>query len=1145
MKVVKPCGNSVVLAGGEIRRTIQPSITSITSVNAKQTHRPAIDFLLNNEKFFLAQWASMLDKIISKPHQANQASPNYATYEARENLSKAFYVLWKDKKLLNNFSHKDNQRKSFNQQWGLKVHPYKKPNKPTANNKPEAIKKAGEISKGRWYDSLVTKSKPNKNTAKHHKSATIHYKNTAKIIYEHLYVKQRSISKRSAYPQGYIANRANSIEKSVHSFTLKDNKLATLCINDQHRINRLTKQSISIAQPSKYRLDGLIKDLKIKTKQYYQNKVSAAELRAKKTKHPVKPPLENQQLPLKEAMICLYEHYARIFGTVTKIETIIIKEPELWQYHCLIKSTLKQRYPKQAVFNKIYPVITEDQLHKLAQNIETNKTLAMAIRLGKVVHYSQDNLGYEDIEHSDIVNSDYWGSAGQTLIKQKESFAQHWLIALSVANGSLRGLLDTQDNADIYLSRGINTALEGIPTDFEARFKLLFGNHHQLYQDDLQRDELLRQLYGTLSQLRHASFHFKSEQSFNQVLLKKVTLDTTLDNNTSVSQTLAKNINNYIDEHLAQQQALVKKTLEASFVTKYLNQTQCDQLLSSLQNNQAIATLLPKFNKLLHRAATTEQSIIAVANQVELQNNPNQQCAFICLKQLYEQDFWRWLLKQKSSTLNHHIDQAKIRANKQANKLNAKNTLEHQKIMARMQQLRGINAQESLLAYFSYLSAQTASFFQIQTNTYQHNAQAASEHSNFIEQLKQDFLIRAFKQYLKAEKFNYLLHLGTPASCVIDIDKITKKTPVNNPLLYLSLHLIPIEFVNQLSLQIKKYTVLTGSEKFGNIHNDINLYLTMHNAILDIKWLDNRDELAKFYDNKALFEQVFSQDNKHLISVKGLREMLRFGNLSELGVIFERSIVEANEINSLQDKQKNIAAIQAKKAKAHQKLSQQKDINKQDKADYKSDVDKVSEYNHLKNQVYLHNHKQTHQLIMTISGRLVGFSRRYERDIYFVLLALLTLNKVKTDELSQNFLASIRSGQIIKASNQLGEQYANIKSKLNLLFQIEKHREIRNRFAHFDDLRKAESLNITQQINEARQLMSYDRKSKNSVVKSILNIVKKDNISIDFTMDNQHNLTLKSIKADSIIHLKDKDISEKPQGKKYKNAVKKLFENTV
>jgi hypothetical protein len=45
---------------------------------------------------------------------------------------------------------------------------------------------------------------------------------------------------------------------------------------------------------------------------------------------------------------------------------------------------------------------------------------------------------------------------------------------------------------------------------------------------------------------------------------------------------------------------------------------------------------------------------------------------------------------------------------------------------------------------------------------------------------------------------------------------------------------------------------------------------------------------------------------------------------------------------------------------------------------------------------------------------------------------------------------------------------------------------VRNRFSHFNMLQgNTPALNLTQEINQARQLMAYDRKLKNAVSKSI------------------------------------------------------------
>ena len=102
----------------------------------------------------------------------------------------------------------------------------------------------------------------------------------------------------------------------------------------------------------------------------------------------------------------------------------------------------------------------------------------------------------------------------------------------------------------------------------------------------------------------------------------------------------------------------------------------------------------------------------------------------------------------------------------------------------------------------------------------------------------------------------------------------------------------------------------------------------------------------------------------------------------------------------------------------------------------------------------------------------------------------------------------------IKSTEDLGKIY----TELNQLFYIDKNKKIRNNFAHFNDLRKKKKINLTKLLNDARQLTSYDRKIKNSVAKSIKELLLKNNVKIEFSIKG-HELEFKKAKAVDIPHL--------------------------
>ena len=1084
MKVIKPYGRSIVKnSERKINHSAERDIKSIE------------DFMRDDKDFFIAQWISMLDKIITKPHSSERV--NSITYRARENLSKAFIKLWNKENLVE-------YNNGFKKKWQAKVHSYKKPNKLP----PKEDKKL--IKKGRWYKTFAGDVAPD----------TCNWNELAKKVYQHLYHKQKSISKDKEHSSGLIAKRAKSISSNARKFRFENSVLGSLSANEQRHISTLKvdiKQKDWQEIKERYQLALLVDNLKEIIINHKKNSTSS------------KP----KQHLSSAIMACLYQHYGEIFGRETKI--IEIQNKKLWFYHCMVKEALYQRYSKQALAKKVnLPEITEDILHKLALAIEKNRMLSFAIRLGKVIHYDESAHVDGFIDLKKIVNNDYWTSKKQTEIKQKESFIKQWLGALSVANYTLRNLVNYHENKkDILLEINLKIKDENV-SHFDNQFKLLFGNNHNLYSNSSNssdRNVMLVCLQKTLSNIRNASFHFNTAQGFKTVLTESI--------DQNKCKKLQTPVEAYIKNKLKEQQRLLIESLKAAHIEKYLSQEQVNIFLEEIQQTKIHALLLPKFNKLLTRAANIKKIIVKPVNQSLLQEDNTLLCQFVCLKQLYESGFDSWLHKKEKDALNKFLKEAKDTATQSAKTINRGD----QEIKAKMEKLRNLE-EETLLQYFSYLASETASFFQVQTNTYSSNKKSAKNQSNFIENFKQDFLALAFKQYLKDKDLCFLVELvgnnEKHGTCNIPDNLAVKAETIAMPWIYMVLHLIPAEFVNHIFLQIKKYHILTGEREFSDIARAIDLYLSVHNTALDITSLRG-SKLKCFYKNEQDFKNLFEQNDEQLIPVRGLRELLRFGNLIQLKTIFYNLKITSEEINEFNEIKPEISALQNKRTSIHKELSNKPNkLSHSKKEDYKAILRKITKYKHLKNHIYLHHHKQTHQLIMTILGRFVGFSHMWERDIYFTVLSLLALRGLTIEY--KKFRRSMKNGQIIKVLHKILRKMKNkgIYNNLDDLFFISKNTDKRNDFAHFNSLRKKGTINLTQLLNDARKLMHYDRKLKNSVAKSVVTLLEKDNLSIKFDM-KEYELSCKNIEAKEIEHFKNKEIKERLQAKKYVDAIAKLF----
>ncbi len=1180
MRIIKPHGRSIVKrVDGGLKRRIDVGARA-RNTTVETGGEPDIDVLTfqkNSSAVFIADWTYSLDKLLKKPNKQGQ-KPGKLTREAREKAGDAFLNYWivnKNKPFIpNNVDEED-----FKTKWNNKVHPYG-----------EGVREQKEksVKTGKLYGQLFgnkTVNNLNKND----------WKELPEKVYKHLYEQQQKVAGSKKGKQGFVQSRADSITKNARRYQNRNENLQSLSHTEQRHIQALQDENIFNdweSYKSKYKLDELVDDLKDK------ESISAKERKEKdKDKYTI-PATKVPCLPRGKAIASLYAHYAKIFKASESDQILTVSDagqqkPDLWQYHKMIKEALYQRYPKRLNSKKNhqgqYPVSSQE-LHNLAVSIEKNRQIAFAIRLGKVIHY-EGGLEKANSENIDkIVESDYWTSKGQTEIKQSESFVRQWLGAIAIANTSLERLVDPErkiDN-DLFLKEPFRKAikqLNQIAPDFNIQFELLFGEGHGLYEGEEQRKMLMILLQSTLSQLRHASFHFKKIDDFITALEE---VPKKFD---SEKKDLKKEIENYIksrkvEEYIKSQQAIqqqqILNELRSAGVEQYFEEDDLKRLLSHIENKERNLLPLPKFNKLLLRAKNLIEDkniyweLLRPVSITEMEYKAYR-CCFICLKILYEHDFGQWLRdrEQDTTTVNKWINAAKDYATKRAKGNHQKHSLPGEEIQSRMSHLRNYregsnNSEETLLGYFSYWTAETASQFMVQQNTYHSNKEAAKEQSNFVEDLKQDTLIGAFKAYLTEVKLGFLIEpdkLKPDKELTLSSSTDSFPQAIVHPWFYMALHLIPCEYINHLALEIKKHHVLTQEQNYEEIYRAISLFLDVHNADLGITSLSDAEKLDVFYKDKKKFKALFLSNNQddsrmQLIPVRGLRELLRYGNLRQLEKLFEKNKVASTSVRALEEmRQDNVSGIAQKQAlrqKWHSDLVEKKNISSakvndhSQLKDYQQCLQYIIGYRELKNHVYLHHPKQAHQLIMAISGRLLGFSQVWERDIYFVMLSLFFLRHVRADQYAAQpyFRQQINTGQIITAIYKLekidNETIKTIVGELQGLFSISEKQNgyinivIRNNLAHFNALRKNELINFTELINKVRRLMRYDRKMKNAVSRAIIELMERHNLILDFHMSN-HQLIFKGLSAQTIHHFGNKDISEKLHSDTYVEVIKQLF----
>ena len=1130
MRIIKPYGRSHVASdAAKARRRV------LRLRDGEQTSRDLKDFALTHNELLVAQWISAIDKIATKPNMGGGPTDEQRNF--REKLGNAAWTLLVENKILSGLD--DAKVKAhLTSLWKVKIAPYGA-DKYRPKRSQHGKSTTPPSAKGRWYDRFS--NSPN--------VADVDVADVAQKIYEHLHVAEYRI--RDGLPnraKGRIAARAESITANV--LKLKDVSI-----------------SWSNADCETYAKAGDVAE-GIKT--------------AAKCREDGKDGAGTRRVTTNVAAPVLFAQYAKLFADDTGRSLSIAKArdnaPGLFNLHMAIKdcySRLLKHHGKDQKAHgdrrrKISDILpdTMEKLFALVNAKTSNRNLNALVRLGKIIHY-EASVGAEDSPANpeikwpaDISESIYWASDGQATIKRNEAFVRVWRHVLALASRTLTDWADPEGkiNTDILLSEAVKEVTGNLfnPDNYLRKIELLFGNRADLFKGNgnvsFDKGILKFALEGTAS-LRHSAFHFKGLGGFTTAL---GTLGCNLDGASH------KAVCDLINEDAINRTARLLKTLRGVHVEYFLRKVQGQKLLTALFVAELPSLPLPRFSRVLLRAKDAWENIKngprlpAPANRAALENAARL-CQYTTLKLLYEQTFRCWLQVRDTATLNTYINRAISRADEAAKDLNASGDNDRRAIiMSRASILGHLGEGDTISTFFFNLSSETASEMRVQRG-YESDSDAAREQASYIEDFKCEVVALAFDDFLKMEDFSFLVEISPdmpkPEHASFNLDTLEQQKTETlfkdwQASLYFLIHLVPVGDVGKLLHQIRKWEILAhdplGTEFAATTHQArdvctvLELYLDMHDAKFEGgAALKGCAAFKEFFEPEHLFDRIFPSQpddaDDGRIPYRGLREIMRFGHLPALRHIFLKHHIGGKEIAELHNAERadegksEIARWQEQREKLHEKwIREKKKFSGTDLRAYVEALSAVIRHRHLAAHVTLTDHVRLHRLLMSVLGRLVDFSGLWERDLYYVTLALIYRAGSRPDQVFDGKgLRYLREGQIIEALRNIQKNGVTtaIKSDLSRHFGpvFDKNNSyigIRNGFAHFNMLKSAAPrVDLTACVNDARKLMSYDRKLKNVVSQSVAEMLAREGLTLSWTMDKTHNLDTAALGSRQARHL--------------------------
>ncbi len=412
-----------------------------------------------------------------------------------------------------------------------------------------------------------------------------------------------------------------------------------------------------------------------------------------------------------------------------------------------------------------------------------------------------------------------------------------------------------------------------------------------------------------------------------------------------------------------------------------------------------------------------------------------------------------------------------------------------------------------------------------------------------------------------------------------EIYKYIKKININKTnysdrmsIFYLLLKLIDHKELTNLRGNLEKYESMNKNKIYSEELNIVNL-VSLDNNKVRTNFSVEAEDIGKFLKTEIPiknisqlknFNEVFA-DEENVIKYRSFYNIKKYGILD----LLEKIVAKANlkitkeEIKIYKNLQKELEKNDFYKIQEeiHREYNQKPNLiskteNEKDFNDYKKAVENIQNYTQLKNKIEFNDLNLLQSLLFRILHRLAGYTSLWERDLQFKLKGEYPEDKY-IDEIF-NFDNSknkkYKEGSIIfkyadfliekeeEKSGEILKKNKRIKKRKEI---IEKEGlEIRNYIAHFNYIPDAEK-SILEMLEELRNLLKYDRKLKNAIMKSIKDIFKEYGFIVEFEISHESNskkIKVLNVKSEKIKHLKNNKLETTRNSEDLCKLVKVMLE---
>ena len=317
--------------------------------------------------------------------------------------------------------------------------------------------------------------------------------------------------------------------------------------------------------------------------------------------------------------------------------------------------------------------------------------------------------------------------------------------------------------------------------------------------------------------------------------------------------------------------------------------------------------------------------------------------------------------------------------------------------------------------------------------------------------------------------------------------------------------------LNELSNQISKYTQAcqdmgkTGTQEYNDLENArkiILLCLQTNDKKYDNPQNDTKKAknlLKSFVDDVNadwVRQKYFQGDGQTPVIFAALEQIQKYSALHIMRQVVQqaKAQITAKDFNDWQELKPKVADWMKDRQALHDKWVKNKTLEKKEKEEYKKICEDINHYEWLNNKLNFIHIKKLYHLLMDILGRFAGYAVHHER----IEASLCKQEKKDAQKNKQKRTPQDPNRNYIAHFNYIGYN------------QLPRH-------------------SILDMIAMGRQIVQNDRKLKNAVAKSLITILDRHGVIIQFKplhlsneADQKACFEIASLKTKNIVHLKDR-----------------------